>query len=78
MRLDRRLSRLELAVGAADRRTCPACGVVHGAHDRFVLAPMELDDSPPRDGPDACPACGRRLVVRMGAITLDDPATPHG
>ncbi len=75
MRLEHRLRRLESeSLARRPRRPCRSCGTAPGEPERFVLAPMHLDPRPPLPGPDACPACGRRLVVRLGAIALDDPA----
>ena len=73
MSVDRRLNRLEAAAHAIGvRRPCPACGGAPGASDNYVLMPIDLDEPTPVPGPDSCPSCGRRLVLRLGEITLDE------
>ncbi len=78
MGLEHRLKRLEAAASAfSPRRACPGCGHSPGEAERYVLSPIDLDDDesqPP--GPERCEACGRQLVVRLAAITLDDGSLP--
>jgi len=74
MNLSSRLGRLERAAGhAAALRPCAACGGSAGEPERFVFLPIDLDETPPLPGPESCPRCGRRLLVRLGPIALDEP-----
>ena len=72
MGLSHRLRRLEASASALAPRPCPECGATPGEAHRVVLAPIDLDEHRPLPGPERCPGCGRRLIVRLGPITLDD------
>ena len=72
MGLSHRLRRLEASASASSPRPCAACGATLGEPERFVLAPIDLDERRPLPGPERCAGCGRRLIVRLGPITVDD------
>ena len=62
MNLTRRVRALERVVNPSN--CCEACG-----YDRTAPVQLKLSFAePPVDGPDACPKCGRQLLIRISII----------
>jgi hypothetical protein len=78
MSLRGRLARLERE--GRGRAGCPGCGWREGAPVTFTCAPIRIIGDPPDpdDDPsrDTCRACGRRVVLRIPAPRVLDPAEP--
>ena len=66
MNLKRRLRALEQVVAPTDDR-CRSCG--YDGRSPLQIK-MSFGDEP--EGPDVCPECGRRLILR---ISFDEPAS---
>ena len=62
MNLTRRVRALERVVNPSN--CCEACGFEPAAPIRLSLSFAEA----PVDGPDACPKCGRQLLIRISII----------
>ncbi len=65
LNLERRLQVLERAVVTLGDDRCGACGHVQGSQPELEVTFEHVD------GPDACPECGRRLILRL---SFDEPA----
>ncbi len=65
MKTRRRLQALERVVIPPDDR-CGACGYAPGSELELKVS---LGDEPD-EGPDACPECGRPLIIRL---SFDSP-----
>lgn len=61
MSLKRRVRALERVVGRTDDKRCEACGYDPGVRPEFKVS---MHDEP-LDGPEVCPKCGRRLIIRL-------------
>ncbi len=62
MNLKKRLQALERAVVPPDDDRCEACGYAPGLP---VKLKMTFRGDNPVEGPDVCPDCGRRLIIRL-------------
>ncbi len=67
MNLTRRVRALERVVNPSN--CCEACGYDRTAPVRLSLSFAEA----PVDGPDACPKCGRQLLIRISIMRAHDP-----
>ena len=67
MNLTRRVRALERVANPSN--CCEACG-----YDRTAPVQLQLSFAePPVDGPDACPKCGRQLLIRVSITRAHDP-----
>ncbi len=67
MSLTRRVRALERVVNPSN--CCEACG-----YDRTAPVQLKLSFAePPVDGPDACPRCGRQLLIRISIMQDTGP-----
>ncbi len=64
MNLKKRLQALERLAVPPDDDRCEACGYDRTAPARLSLSFAEA----PVDGPDACPKCGRQLLIRISIM----------
>ncbi len=65
LNLKRRLRVLERAVVTSGDDGCGVCGHVQGLRPKLEVTFDHVD------GPDVCPECGRRLILRL---SFDEPA----
>ncbi len=74
MNLKKRLQALERLSVPPDDGRCEACGYAPGLP---VKMKVTFRGDNPVEGPDACPECGRRLIIRLSFADRRDVGGPE-
>ena len=74
MNLKKRLQALERVVPHPDDGRCEACGYAPGLP---VKMKVTFRGDNPVEGPDVCPDCGRRLIMRLSFADRRDVGGPE-
>ncbi len=74
MNLKKRLQALERLAVPPDDDRCEACGYAPGLPVKMTVT---FRGDNPVEGPDVCPDCGRRLIIRLSFADRRDVGGPE-